>query len=134
MFLWLNNLPNPGGSASTVVDPEPPPEESTPVANSSQLTTFSDLYTDLQNRVRVATGVTATETQAKRYINIAIHDINLGFQYKLPWLERNAQLRTHAAYTTGTPEAETRALWAVTMELPAAAASGKHRMLLGVGQ
>jgi hypothetical protein len=102
MFLWLNNLPNPGGSASTVVDPEPPPEESTPVANSSQLTTFSDLYTDLQNRVRVATGVTATETQAKRYINIAIHDINLGFQYKLPWLERNAQLRTHAAYTTGT--------------------------------
>jgi hypothetical protein len=36
--------------------------------------------------------------------------------------------------TTGTPEAETRALRAVTMELPAAVTSSKHRMLLGVGQ
>ena len=44
----------------------------------SQLTTFSDLYTDLQNRVRVTTGVTATENQAKRYINIALHDLHLG--------------------------------------------------------
>ena len=60
------------------------------------------MYTDLQNRVRVTTGVSATETQAKRYINIALHDFNLGFQYKLPWLERTAQLRTHATYTTGT--------------------------------
>lgn len=68
----------------------------------SQLTTFSDLYTDLQNRVRVATGVTATENQAKRYINTAIQDIALGTDYKLPWLERRAVLITHAAYTTGT--------------------------------
>ena len=72
------------------------------MSSTSQLTTFNDLFVDLQNRCRVTTGVSATETQAKRYINIALHDFNLGFQYKLPWLERTAQLRTHAPYTTGT--------------------------------
>ena len=72
------------------------------MSSTSQLTTYADLYTDLQNRVRVTTGVTATQTQAQRYINIALSDINLGFQYKLPWLERTAQLRTHSPYTTGT--------------------------------
>jgi hypothetical protein len=48
------------------------------VSSTSQLTTFSDIYTDLQNRVRVTTSVTATETQAKRYINIALQDMHLG--------------------------------------------------------
>ena len=72
------------------------------MSSTSQLTTFNDLFVDLQNRCRVTTGVSATETQAKRYINIALHDFNLGFQYKLPWLERTAQLRTHAPYSTGT--------------------------------
>lgn len=72
------------------------------MSSTSQVTTFSDLVTDVQNRVRVTTGVTATETQAKRYVNIALHDFNLGFQYKLPWLERQGQLRTHAPYSTGT--------------------------------
>ena len=68
----------------------------------SQYTDFSDLYLGLQHRVRVTTGVSATTEQAKQYINTALHDFNLGFQYKLPWLERTAQLRTHAPYTTGT--------------------------------
>ena len=68
----------------------------------SQLTDFNDLFTDLQNRVRVATGITATENQAKRYINIALQDMALGFEYKMPWLEREAIIRTHAPYTTGT--------------------------------
>lgn len=68
----------------------------------SQVTTFSDLFTDLQNRVRVTTGVTATENQAKRYINTALQDIALGTDYKLPWMERRAILLTHATYTTGT--------------------------------
>lgn len=72
------------------------------MSSTSQVTTFADLYTDLQNRVRITTGVSATEVQAKRYINVALQDINLGFQYKLPWLERQGQLRTHAPYTTGT--------------------------------
>lgn len=68
----------------------------------SQLTDFSDLYTDLQNRVRVATGVTATENQAKRYINIALHDMHVGFDYRFPWAERSARLLSRAQYTTGT--------------------------------
>jgi hypothetical protein len=68
----------------------------------TQVTTFSDLYTDLENRVRVTTGVTATENQAKRYINIALHDMHVGFDYRVPWAERSAVLRTQAQYTTGT--------------------------------
>lgn len=92
-MLWLANL---GLAGSAVIEVE------AGVSTTGQPTTFLDLYTDLQNRVRVTTGVTATETQAKRYINIALHDINLGFQYKLPWLERKALLRTHAPYSTGT--------------------------------
>jgi hypothetical protein len=68
----------------------------------TQLTTFSDLYTDLQNRVRVQTGQTATENQAKRYINIALHDMHVGFAEGMTWAERDAVLRTQPEYTTGT--------------------------------
>lgn len=68
----------------------------------TQVTDFSDLYTDLENRVRVTTGVTATENQAKRYINVALQDMHLGTDYKVPWAERSAFLRTRAQYTTGT--------------------------------
>jgi hypothetical protein len=68
----------------------------------TQLTDYSDLYTDLENRVRVSTGITATENQAKRYINIALHDIHVGTDYRFPWAERSAVLRTQAQYTTGT--------------------------------
>lgn len=72
------------------------------MSSTTQLTTFSDLYTDLQNRVRVTTGVTATEAQAKRYINIALQDMHLGFDYRFPWAERSATVLTQAQYTTGT--------------------------------
>ena len=72
------------------------------MSSTSQLTTFSDLYTDLQNRVRSQTGVSATETQAKRYVNIANQDFYLAFDYKLPWAERRGILRTHAPYSDGT--------------------------------
>jgi hypothetical protein len=68
----------------------------------SQVTTFSDLYTDLQNRVRATTSVTATENQAKRYVNIALHDMHIGFDYRFPWAERSAVLRTRPQYSTGT--------------------------------
>lgn len=68
----------------------------------TQLTDYSDLFTDLQNRVRATTGVTATENQAKRYINIALHDIHIGNGEKFPWAEREAILVTQDDYTTGT--------------------------------
>lgn len=72
------------------------------MSSTSQLTNFQDLYTDLLNRIRADTSVSATVTQAKRYINIALHDMTLGFTYKMPWLEREAYIRTHAPYSTGT--------------------------------
>jgi|TARA_Y100000310_G_scaffold336400_1_gene420826 hypothetical protein len=68
----------------------------------TQLTDFSDLYTDLINRARQTTGVTATNNQAKRYINIALHDMHVGFGEKFYWAERNDILRTQQDYTTGT--------------------------------
>jgi hypothetical protein len=72
------------------------------MSTTSQLTTFSDLYTDLMNRVRVTTTVTATADQAKRYINIALHDMHLGFDYVFPWCERQGTLLVNAPYSTGT--------------------------------
>lgn len=71
----------------------------------SQVTTFSDLYGDLISRVRITTGVTATDNVAKRFINIALQDMHLGFDYRFPWAERSAILITQAQYTTGTATA-----------------------------
>ena len=68
----------------------------------TQVTTFLDLYTDLQNRLREQTGVTAVENQAKRYINIALQDMHIGFGEKFPWAERSATIRTQPKFTTGT--------------------------------
>lgn len=64
--------------------------------------TFSELYTDLQNRVRDVTSVSATQTIAKRLINIALLDMHVGFGEKFPWCERTAVLVTQPQYTTGT--------------------------------
>lgn len=72
------------------------------MAVTEQVTTFLDLYTDLQNRVRVQTGVSATQQQAQRYINIALQDLHIGFREGMSWAERSADLITHPEYTTGT--------------------------------
>jgi hypothetical protein len=67
-----------------------------------QYQTFSDLYTGLQQAVRITTGVTASEDQAKRAINIALQDMHLGFDYKFPWAERQSRIITQPQYITGT--------------------------------
>jgi len=67
-----------------------------------QVRTFSDLYTDLQNRAREQTGIAATENQAKRYINTALQDMHLGQNEKYPWAERSGVLITMPKYSTGT--------------------------------
>lgn len=72
------------------------------MSSTSQLTTFSDLYTDLLQRMRLNTSVAGSIEQAKRYVNIALHDIHLGFDYKLPWCEDSSIIRTKTPYTTGT--------------------------------
>jgi hypothetical protein len=72
------------------------------MSSTSQLTTFSDLYTDLGNRLRLTVSHASTLEQLKRYINVALHDMHLGLDYKLPWCERRTELRTKAPYSTGT--------------------------------
>jgi hypothetical protein len=59
------------------------------------------MYLDLQSRVRVTSGASATETIAKRYINIALQDMHLGTEYRYPWAERQARLITQQQYVSG---------------------------------
>jgi hypothetical protein len=68
----------------------------------TQVTDFSDLYTDLMERVREDTSLTATKNLAKRWINTALHDMHIGFSDRFPWAERRAVLVTQPKYTTGT--------------------------------
>ena len=72
------------------------------MTTSTQFQTFADLYTGLEQAVRVTTGVATTEQQAKRAINVALYDMHLGVDYKLPWAERRAVIRTQDDYSTGT--------------------------------
>ena len=72
------------------------------MSSTSQVTTFSDLYTDLQNRVRESTGNSATQTIAKRFINIGLQDMHVGQGENFPWAERHAVLVTQPQYNTGT--------------------------------
>ena len=65
-------------------------------------TDLTDLRTDLIVRVRDATGVTATNNIADRYLNMALHDIHINPGNNWPWAIRRAYLQTHAPYTTGT--------------------------------
>lgn len=68
----------------------------------SQPTSFRDLYLSLLNKVRADTSSTGSTEQAKQYINVALHDCHLGTEYKFPWAERKAVVRTQNDYTTGT--------------------------------
>lgn len=72
------------------------------MSSTSQYTDFSDLYTGLLNAVRADTGQTASVTQAKRYINIALQDMHVGFGEKFHWAERRGVIVTQPEYTTGT--------------------------------
>ena len=68
----------------------------------TQVTSFSDIYTSILNGLRNDTSVTATINQAKRAANIALHDMHIGFAERMPWAERRATLITQPEYTTGT--------------------------------
>ena len=68
----------------------------------TQVTDLTDLRTDLIVRVRDATGVTATNNIADRYLNMALHDIHINPGNNWPWAIRRAYLQTHAPYSTGT--------------------------------
>lgn len=68
----------------------------------TQVTTFSDIFTAILNGLRNDTSATATINQAKRAANVALHDMHVGFAERLPWAERRAVLITQPEYTTGT--------------------------------
>ena len=72
------------------------------MSTTSIVTTFADIYTEVLNKMRQPTNVAAITAQAKRYVNTALYDIVIGFEYKLPWLERSAFLTLQTPYTTGT--------------------------------
>ena len=64
--------------------------------------TFSDIYTEILNKMRQPLNQPSITEQAKRYVNTGLQDMVFGFEYKLPWLERNSFITTMAPYTTGT--------------------------------
>ncbi len=70
------------------------------MTTTSTPTTFSDLYTDAGNRLRVNVSDTTTLTILKRFINQGNHDVHI--QQNWPWAERVGMLQTHATYTDGT--------------------------------
>lgn len=62
--------------------------------------TLSELRTDFLNRVREATGVTATNTIVDRYLNLGLVDMHLHKQWW--WAERRDVIVTRDDYSTGT--------------------------------
>lgn len=68
----------------------------------TQVTDLSDLRADLLTMMREATGVTATNNIADRYLNRALHDMHINPGNNWPWAIRRADLITHDDYTTGT--------------------------------
>lgn len=92
----------------------------------TQVTDLTDLRTDLIVRLRDATGVTATNNIADRYLNIALHDMHINPGNNFPWAIRRAMILTHATYTTGTVSvtAATRTTVTGTSTLWATAVTG----------
>src|SRR3990167_7982437 len=68
----------------------------------TEVITFSDIYTDIINRTRASSGNAATVVLAKRYANQALVDMHRVPGNKFSWAHRPAILITHAPYTTGT--------------------------------
>lgn len=84
------------------------------MAIDTQPTDLADLRRDLISRLRDATGVTATNDLADRYLNISLHDIHTTPGGQWPWAIRRAVLLTHAVYSTGTVEITDSARTTVT--------------------
>lgn len=80
------------------------------MSSDTQVITFSDIYTEILNKMKQPTNVAAITSQAKRYANTGLNDLILGFEYKLPFLERSSTLILHAPYNTGTVSLSTGSL------------------------
>jgi hypothetical protein len=70
------------------------------VSTAGQPTVFSELYGDLLSRMRADTTASGgSELIAKRYLNIALHDVHI--QQNWPWAERTATIITRPPYEDG---------------------------------
>ena len=72
------------------------------MSSTTNVKDFSDIYTEILNKMKQPTSNTGLTAQAKRYANTGLHDMVFGFEYKMPWLERTGFITTMAPYTTGT--------------------------------
>jgi hypothetical protein len=70
------------------------------MSSTSQVTDFQDLYTDVLQKARENTGLSALSSIAKGYINTALQHILSMDEFE--WGKRWATLITHGAYSTGT--------------------------------
>lgn len=69
------------------------------MSDTTQFTTFSDLYNGLLKAIRSDRTNSETIEQAKRYINTALADIHLGFAEKVPWALRDYSFSTTTTFT-----------------------------------
>lgn len=69
------------------------------MSDTTQFTTFSDLYNGLLKAIRSDRSNSETIEQAKRYINTALADIHLGFAEKVPWALRDYSFSTTTTFT-----------------------------------
>lgn len=68
------------------------------MSDTTQFTTFSDLYNGLLKAIRSDRTNSETIEQAKRYINTALADIHLGFAEKVPWALRDYSFSTSTTF------------------------------------
>lgn len=69
------------------------------MSDTTQFTTFADLYNGLLKAIRSDRTNSETIEQAKRYINTALADIHIGFAEKVPWALRDYSFSTTTTFT-----------------------------------
>lgn len=69
------------------------------MSDTTQFTTFSDLYNGLLKAIRSDRTNAETIEQAKRYINTALADMHVGFAEKVPWALRDHSFSTTTTFT-----------------------------------
>jgi hypothetical protein len=108
------------------------------VSASDTPATLSEMQTDFLESLREATGVTATNTIATRYLNRANHHLH---SEKWWWAERRGVIRTNPPYVTGTIDIATATsrtavtgsgtLWTTTNTYGDANAVAGYKMTVG---
>jgi hypothetical protein len=69
------------------------------MSDTTQFTTYADLYNGLLKAIRSDRSNSETVEQAKRYINTALADMHIGFAEKVPWALRDYSFSTTTTFT-----------------------------------